>query len=269
MIRTAHQPAHPLQFFAWVLGFSAPFYVWGVLWPVHGLPLGLPATAVMIVVPAAVATILTRRERGASAAWELWRRVGDVKRIRGLRWIVISLLCMPVACAVAYALMRVLGLPLPTTVSIPVFRAPVIFAAYFVGAIFEEIGWTGYATEPLQMREGVLYSGLTIGAVWAIWHIVPWWLGQGHLLSWVLGQALATVAMRVIMGWIYAHGGRSLFLAIVFHAMINTSFSLFPNEGSHYNPLVIAATLAIMAGSLALKFFFNRTLPRREAAGQG
>ena len=60
--------------------------------------------------------------------------------------------------------------------------------------------------------------------------------------------------MRVIMGWIYAYGGRSLFLAIVFHAMIDTSFSLFPNEGSHYDPLVIAAVLAIVTGMIALVY---------------
>jgi hypothetical protein len=57
--------------------------------------------------------------------------------------------------------------------------------------------------------------------------------------------------MRVVMGWIYAYGGRSLFLATVFHAMINTSFTLFPNGGSHYNPSVTAAALIVMAALVA------------------
>jgi hypothetical protein len=52
--------------------------------------------------------------------------------------------------------------------------------------------------------------------------------------------------MRIVMGWIYAYGGRSLFLATVFHAMINTSFMLFPNNGSHYDPPVVAAVLIAM-----------------------
>jgi hypothetical protein len=34
---------YPTRFFAWVLVLSIPFYIWGVFWPVHGLPLGLPA----------------------------------------------------------------------------------------------------------------------------------------------------------------------------------------------------------------------------------
>jgi len=56
--------------------------------------------------------------------------------------------------------------------------------------------------------------------------------------------------MRVVMGWMYAYGGRSLFTAIVFHAMINASFSLFPNEGSYYDPFVTAAVLIVIVGAI-------------------
>ena len=154
------------------------------------------------------------------------------------------------ASVIAYAAMCALSLPTPGAVSIALPRAPGIFGIYFFGAIFEETGWTGYATERLQQRESILRAGVTVGAVWAAWHIVPWWIGQQHTLHWVIGESIATILMRVIMGWIYAKGGKSLFLAIVFHAMINTSFSLFPNGGSHYNPLVSATVLAIVTGVL-------------------
>jgi hypothetical protein len=48
------------------------------------------------------------------------------------------------------------------------------------------------------------------------------------------------------MGWMYAFGGRSLFLAVVFHAMYNTCWKLFPNSGSHFNPSVTAIVLALV-----------------------
>lgn len=241
--------ANPTRFFAWVLALSVPFYIWGVLWPIHGLPLGLPVTAAMVVVPATVATLLARREAGACAAWNLWRRVGDVERVPSVRWLAMSLGCMPVVDALAYAAMRALSLPLPSTISRPLLASPVIFVVFFVGAVFEEIGWTAYATETLQRRHGVVGAGLIIGAVWAIWHIVLW-LGQGHTAWWVLAQTLAVLTMRIIMGWIYARGGRSLFLAIVFHAMINTSSMV--SYGSYYNPLVVAAILGIVAGAIGI-----------------
>jgi uncharacterized protein len=246
------QTKQPSKFFVWVMALSTPFYMWGAIRPVRGLPFGLPATAVMVVLPAAVATILTRRNRGGDAAWALWRRVGDVERIQSTRWLAISLLCMPAVSLLGYAIMWVLRMPLPTVISVPLVRLPMIFAVFFVGAVLEEIGWTGYATEPLQQQSGILGAGITIGAVWALWHLVPWWLGQAHPLTWVCGQTLATIAMRIVMGWIYAFGGRSLLLAVLFHTMINTSYSLFPNGGSHYNPWAVAGPLIIIAGLIAL-----------------
>ena len=242
---------HPLRFFGWVLLLSIPFYVWGVLWPIE-LPLGLPVSATMIIVPALVATVMTWREQGRRAAAELWRRVGDVRRAKSAWWTLIAFLFMPVAMLFSYGLMRVLGLALPSTVTVAFNQAPVLFAVFFFGAIFEEIGWTGYATGPQQERYGVFAAGLMIGVVWALWHIVPWWIVLGHSIGWVAGQLLATVVMRIVMGWMYAYGGRSLCLAIVFHAMINTSFMLFPNNGSHYDPPVVAAIVIVMAVLVAV-----------------
>jgi membrane protease YdiL (CAAX protease family) len=257
----AENSPHPLRFFGWVLLLSIPFHAWGIFWPIEALPFGLPVSATMIIVPALVATVMTWREQGRRATAEIWRRVGDVRRPKSAWWTLIAFLFMPAAMLFSYEIMRVLGLPLPAVVKVSFAETPVVFAAFFFGAIFEEVGWTGYATEPLQKRYGVFGAGYMIGAVWALWHIVPWWIVLGRPISWVAGQALATVAMRLVMGWIYAYGGRSLFLATVFHAMINTSFVLFPNNGSHYNPSVNAAVLmamttllAVISGKLRLRF---------------
>lgn len=73
MIPASRSPGAVFRFFAWVFAWSLPFYAWGIIWPVRGLPFGLPATVIMIVVPAAVATISTSCEMGAAAAGALWR----------------------------------------------------------------------------------------------------------------------------------------------------------------------------------------------------
>jgi membrane protease YdiL (CAAX protease family) len=268
MKRGETQPVTSLRFFGWVLLLSIPFYAWGIFWPIEALPFGLPVSVTMIIVPALVATGMTWHEQGRRAAAEMWRRVGDVRRAKSARWTLIAFLFMPAAMLFSYEIMRVLDLPLPAAVTVPFAETPVLFVAFFFGAIFEEIGWTGYATEPLQKRYGVFGAGLMIGAVWALWHIVPWWIVQGRPIAWVAGQALATVAMRLAMGWIYACGGRSLFLATVFHAMINTTFILFPNNGSHYDPSVSAAVLmamtallAVISGKLRLRFHNAAAIP--------
>ncbi len=240
-----------LAYFASVLILSVPFYIWGVVAPVRGLPFGLPATASMIIVPAVVATLLTRREFGTTAAWLLWKRAGDVSRANFV-WLVASAAIMPAASVLAYVVMRALTLPLPPAIAIAWSQLPVMIAVYFVGALFEEIGWTGYATARMEPRLGVMRTGMLIGVVWAVWHVIPWWLGQGHTAGWVINQSALTVLMRIVMVWIYSQRGQSLFASIVFHAMINVSYSLFPNGGSHYNPTILLLAMALLVGVVAL-----------------
>lgn len=161
--RQAEDVARPERYFGWVLLLSIPFYLRGVFWPIE-LPLGLPVSAAMIIAPALVATVMTRREQGRRAAAELWRRVGDVRRAKSAWWTLIAFLFMPVTMLITYGLMRWLGLPLPAIVMVAFAQAPFLFAVYFFGAVFEEIGWTGYATEPLQKRYGLFRAGLISSA---------------------------------------------------------------------------------------------------------
>ena len=102
----------------------------------------------------------------------------------------------------------------------------------------------------MQRRYGVIRSGLIIGGFWALWHVAMWWVGGGwegqdHLVA-TVSKAVSIVLFRVVMGWIYANGGRSLFLAILIHAVDNTCWKLFPNDGSHYNPTAMAAVMVIV-----------------------
>ena len=239
-----------LSYFAWVLVLSIPFFVWGVVAPVRGLPFGLPATSTMIILPALVATFLTRDELGVTAAWQMWRRVGDVSRAKPI-WLITAAAIMPAVSILAFFLMRAMGLPLPPVISIAWPKVPLMISVYFVGAVFEEIGWTGYATSRMAPQFGVVLTGLLIGIVWAAWHVIPWWLGQGHAVAWVIGQSALTVLMRIVMVWIYSQGGQSLFTIIVFHAMINTSYSVFPNNGSHYNPTVVLLPMVLLVAIIA------------------
>ena len=52
--------------------------------------------------------------------------------------------------------------------------AAVFVIIFVILAGVEETGWSGYATEPLQSRHGLLGAGLILGVVWAVWHIIPY-----------------------------------------------------------------------------------------------
>lgn len=236
--------SQPLFALALILALSAPVYMWGICYPVHGLPFGLPGTAIMIVVPAIVASVMSYQEGGRAALLALWRQLFALDRIKP-PWLALALGTMPAASFVAFLAMWALDLPLPEHTTIDAALIPFAFLLYFAGGALEEIGWTGYATPPLQERFGIVGAGIIIGGVWAVWHLVPWSIIQGHPMHWLAGQTLLTILMRIVMGWIYAYGGRSLFLAIVFHAAINVSYSFFPNGGSHYDPVVQSLVLCL------------------------
>ena len=79
--------------------------------------------------------------------------------------------------------MRAIGLPLPA-VQVPVVTALGWFLGYFVAGQCEELGWSGYALDPMQRRWSALGAGLLLGAVWVAFHFVP--LVQAHgSLEWI------------------------------------------------------------------------------------
>jgi membrane protease YdiL (CAAX protease family) len=122
----------------------------------------------------------------------------------------------------------------------------ILFAVFFVAAIGEELGWMGYVIDPLQDRFGALGGALLLGGVWAIWHLIPL-LSVQRSLAWIAWWALGTVAMRVIITWLYNNTGRSVFIAVIFHAMFNLTWQLFPNNGSYYDPRVTSLIMALVA----------------------
>jgi uncharacterized protein len=105
---------------------------------------------------------------------------------------------------------------------------------FFIAGLCEELGWSGYAIDPLQARWGALGAGLLMGLVWAAWHWVP--LVQAHRsATWIGWWSLYTVALRVVIVWLYNNTGKSVFAASLFHAFSNVSGITLAN---YYNPRI-------------------------------
>ena len=249
-MNTAAPPSRSLStFFLLLFALSLPFWLAGAITGLQLLP-GLPVSAVMFLCPATAASILVFKENRTAGLIELLKRSFDYARIRSKVWMVPSLLVMPGATIVMYALMRVMGWSLPPP-QFPILAALAIFAVGFVAALGEELGWSGYVIDPLQDRWGALAAAVLVGLVWAIWHWVP--LIQAHRSpAWIAWWTLGTVARRVLIVWLYNNTGRSVFGAAVFHAMSNVSWQLFPISGSHWDPrtdgLITGFAAAIVTG---------------------
>ena len=245
------------DYFVLVTALTVPFWLFGGR-PLP-LPVKLPASALALVVPLAAACILTYRRAGPAGLRALFRRALDYPKIRNRAWYLPILFLYPLIAVLAYAVMRRAGLPLPGP-QVPWLMAPVFLAGFFIAGIGEELGWMGYAFDPMQRRWGALGAGLLLGLFWAFYHLIPD-LQNRQPAGWILWHRLGTVAFRVLIAWIYTNTGRSVFAAILFHAVNNLSWALFPNYGSHYNPFV-TFLLTLPAVGLVLLGWDWQTLTR-------
>jgi membrane protease YdiL (CAAX protease family) len=173
----------------------------------------------------------------------LLARALDWRRIPAPIWLAAAVLTMPLAILASLLLTR----PPGPWVDASALAAPLMFVVFFVGGLGEELGWSGYATEPLAARWGALRAALLIGVVWAAWHIIPFLQG-GRSWDWIAWQGLKSVAARVVMVWLFFQAGRSVLAVTVFHAMSNVSEFGTVGGGALYDP----ATTALVLGALAV-----------------
>lgn len=129
---------------------------------------------------------------------------------------------------------------------------PTLLAAVVVGAFagtFEEIGWTGFATPRLLAERSWLATGVLIGLPWALWHMLPDYLGRSmngtlwliHAAEWIV----ALIAFRVLMTWVYGRS-RSVVLAALMHATFTGSqVLLWPATRSSSAELIWYGAFAI------------------------
>jgi len=224
-------------FFVLIFVLFIPFLVLEEIHPVEILP-GLPLSALGAFMPALAALLLIDRQDRLTGVRQLLGRSFDFKRIKNPGWFLLIVLSAPAIAVFAYGILRLTSVPLPDPTRWTFAIIP-LFISFFIAGLGEEIGWTGYATEPLLQRWGTLTASLVLGAIWAAVHFIP--LTQVHRsVEWIVWWSLGTISYRVIMTWLYVHSGKSLFGAAVFHAMINLSWQLFPNHGSHYDPRIFS-----------------------------
>jgi membrane protease YdiL (CAAX protease family) len=116
---------------------------------------------------------------------------------------------------------------------------------FFIAAIVEEVGWTGYMYESMLKRWSALKTGILIGAIWGIWHVIPLIQADNNPI-WIIWQVITSIFNRILMVWIYNNSSKNIFLGVIYHMMINVSVFLFPNYGSHYNPVITSIILGIV-----------------------
>jgi membrane protease YdiL (CAAX protease family) len=244
---------HPvLSYFALVFAIS-----WGGVLLVVG-PWGIPATnkeqyetllpiaiLAMVAGPSVTGILLTGLVYGKAGLREFGSRL--LKWRVGARWYAVALLTAPlVFTAVLLTLSLTSSEFLPGILTSDEKASVVLMGliAGLIAGIFEELGWTGFAVPTLlRLRYGVLATGLIVGALWAVWHLlVTLWAsgtisGEFALASYLLDPFLFLVAFRVLMVWVYDRTNGSLLVAMLMHTSLTAS-ALILGSGVAGVPLV-------------------------------
>lgn len=206
-----------LSYFALAFAIS-----WGgVLLAIHE-PAPYVLFAAMLLGPSLAAIALTVALEGTRGLRALVQRLFRWRA--GARWYAMVLVAPALLALVLAALSRSSPMFAPTaTNNLAVLGAVVGLTA----GLFEELGWTGFATPRLLRRRSWLAAGALLGIPWALWHALPDWLvmrGEygslwaAHMLEWLA----ALVAYRILMTWVY-RGTRSLLVAVLMHASFTGS----------------------------------------------
>jgi len=261
---------HPLLTY-YLLTFALSWSAILVMIALNGMPTTkeqveavLPVAIVgMLLGPSASGLVMIGLVDGKSGFRELRSHLG-IGRV-GAGWYALAFLVAPLlimAVLMALSVISPVYLPGLFTRDDKLARLIMGLAAAVVTGICEELGWTGFVTARLMQRYSVLATGLIVGTLWGIWHIVPMVIMPSDAYSAPLSPAVyiavrmlyflvgGLVAFRVLMVWVYDRT-RSLLLLILMHIGLTAANIIYEPEAISGTSLfiydfVVAATLWIV-----------------------
>ncbi|KAA6222687.1 CPBP family intramembrane metalloprotease [Streptomyces albofaciens JCM 4342] len=261
MTRTPATGRSPLAFVALLAVLSVPFWLVGAVFDGTGsLPTGMPVSAFQFVPPVTVAAILVFREEDGEGVRRLMKRAVSGGSTRRRAWWVTAVLLVPVLMLMTYGLMALAGRP-PGGSRSPLASVPLLLAPYFLAALAEEAGWTGYPLRPVRERFGALGAGLVIGLIWAARHLVAY-VQAGRSALWIADQVLGSVAVRFPMVRLVAGTGGSVLVAVVVHTTVNLAQPLLPGYPEQPAPALVHGLLATLTAAAVVLGPMPRTSPR-------
>lgn len=186
------------KYFLLVFVLSVPFWMVDVLTqPPKGISINLPVSSLMAFNSLLATTlILTYRYNKSAGIKELVKRAFDYRSIKKkmIGTYHFFFFLMPAMLFLAFWIMYLTGVPLPEP-DIPILFVAILFPLFFISALGEEVGWLGYAIDPMQDRQGTLNGSIILGTAWGgAWHL--WrYIQLNNGLEWAIWQFLRSIPL--------------------------------------------------------------------------
>lgn len=229
------------------------------------LPLAILA---ILAGPSFTGILMTGIVEGKEGFRELKRHV--TKRVN-LKWYGLTLLGAPIMVAAVYFFLSLFSSYYGFGFISSDNKISYIIAGLITGlaaGFFEEIGWTGFAIPRILKKNNVLKTGLIVGFIWAIWHILPGiWFGYASgtikntvsLISYVADPFFFLVIYRILMVWIYKQT-ESVPVAMVMHGSLTASARIFTPAGIVGIPLSVFGISWALCMAVIARFVLTKNL---------
>jgi len=194
-------------------------------WPIVFVPFFLG--------PILASLLLTGLVDGMAGFRELLSRL--FKWRVSFRWYAVALLTAPLLVTAVLLTLSLTSQAFLPQILTTADKAGLLLTGVLVGLIegglMEELGWTGFAVPRLRSRYSVITTGVIVGFLWGLWHVLPtFWVSgtsSGALdLPLFLPTCLFYIgilpAYRILLVWVYDRT-RSLLVAILMHAVLSAS----------------------------------------------
>jgi membrane protease YdiL (CAAX protease family) len=180
--------------------------------------------------PTIAALVVAGLTGGRGAVLSLLKRVVLVR----VNWrvYVVTFFLMPVIGLVLYLVMGISGrIPLWKIATTMIALVPVnaigVGVILGVGPLGEEMGWRGFLQSRLQGRTGSISAAIIVGLVWAFWHAPVFRFADfRNGLDWpqfIVLYPISTILVAFTMGRLWRWSNGSLFVAMCFHGVLNTT----------------------------------------------
>lgn len=249
--------------FIWTWAFYAPLVITG------NSPYQMPWMILLILGgagPSIIGLALVFLTYDREKRRDYWRRC--FSRISLFWWLVI-LFIFPLIFALSILVDRALGgsnpgmTQLQDLIANPIMLPMVILMGFLSGPLSEELGWRGYALDPLLKRFGTLGGSVILGIIWGVWHLPLFfmpatWHGQmGFQLAGFWTFLVMSIGLTLIMTWVYRSTNRSILSAVCLHFASNFTANLLLPVSNNVEFLRAALMLGI--GMIACVLLENRT----------
>jgi membrane protease YdiL (CAAX protease family) len=105
-----------------------------------------------------------------------------------------------------------------------------MFIIITLAAIFEELGWRGYAMDSLNVKRNFFNTTLIFAVLWGLWH-VPLFFINGYYHNVIIKAnviyginfLVSVIPMAFLISWMWKWNHRYIPIAILFHLVTNVS----------------------------------------------